>query len=295
MTIAVANSLGIAAWQRLSAAELSVLMQGEDSSGHARAAGSRVADISPEALARTAAQKALASAHPRDLEPGDYPVVLEPEAVADMLMMLGLYDFGALAMQEGRSFLAGSLGQQVCGKNINLWDDGLDPRTQRFAFDFEGVPKQRVDLIRDGVAEGPVWDSYTAHKAGRESTGHALPAPATWGPAPLNMVMAPGDSSLPEMIASLDRGILVTRFHYTNMIHPIKTVFTGMTRDGTFLVEGGKVVGGVKNLRFTQSILEAFETADALTRDRRAVGNGVMAVVPGMRCESFRFSGKTEF
>lgn len=291
-TITVANSLGVAAWQRLSGAELSVIMQGADSSGYARTASAAVGDVDPAALAQTAADKALASAHPREVAPGAYRVVLEEAAVGDMLMMLAFYDLGAQAVEEGRSFLSGHLGEPVCGANISLWDDGLDPRTERMAFDFEGVPKQRVDLIKDGIGVGAVWDSYNAHKAGRASTGHALPAPNTWGPLPLNLVLAPGDSSVPAMIANLERGLLVTRFHYTNMIHPIKTTLTGMTRDGTFLIEDGKLVGGVKNLRFTQSILEALSCVQALS----ATGKQTEYVwAPAAQVEAFNFSSGTEF
>lgn len=291
-TVTVANSLGVAAWQRLSGAELSVVMQGTDSSGYARAMAPAVGEINPELLGRSASNKALASAKPRDLEPGVYPVVLEPEAAGDMLMMLGIYDLGALALQEGRSCMCGKLGEKICGANINLCDDALDPRGQRMAFDFEGVPKQRVDLIKDGVATGVVYDSYTAQREGRASTGHGLPPPNSWGPAPMHMVLSPGDTASTALVASLDRGILVTRFHYTNMIHPIKTVFTGMTRDGTFLVEGGKIVAGVKNLRFTQSILDALSCVSAIGQDGKLTD---YVWAPALKVDAFSFSSATEF
>lgn len=289
---AIANSLGVRAIQRRSKAEMSVIASGQGGSGYARTVSERLNDISASALGQLAVEKCLASRQPQALPPGDYSVILEPEAVGDMMMLLAFYGLGALAYQEGRSFISGRLGEQICGANISLWDDGLDPRGLRWAYDFEGVPKQRVSLISNGVAEGVVWDSYTAQKEGRASTGHALPAPNSWGPVPLNVIVAPGENNEEEMIAHTKRGLLITRFHYTNMIHPLKTVFTGMTRDGTFFIEGGEIVGAVKNLRFTQSILEALSCVSQIS----ALGKGTDYVwAPAMKIEKFTFSGVTEF
>jgi PmbA protein len=206
--------------------------------------------------------------------------------------MLGMYGLGALALQEGRSFMGGRLGERICGANISIWDDGHDPRGQRLAYDFEGVPKQRVNLITGGVAENVVWDSYTANRDSRPNTGHGLPAPNSWGPVPINLFVAAGDSSVADMIAQTERGVLVTRFHYTNMVHPIKTVLTGMTRDGTFLIEDGQIAGAVKNLRFTQSILEALSCVSLISREGK-LADYVWA--PAMRVDRFTFSSATEF
>ncbi|NPV48237.1 MAG: TldD/PmbA family protein [Armatimonadetes bacterium] len=288
----VANSLGVATYQCRTQAELSVVVAGSDSSGYARTAAAQVSDIDAAALGETATQKCLTSRHPQEVEPGDYTVILEPEAVGDMIMMLSMYDLGALAVQEGRSFMAGQMGQRVCGTNISIWDDGHDPRGLRMAYDFEGVPKQRVNLITDGVAAGVVWDSYTAQREGRSSTGHALPAPNHWGPVPINVFVATGDSSLGEMIANTEYGLLVTRFHYTNMIHPIRTVFTGMTRDGTFLIRDGRIAAGLKNLRFTQSILEALSGVSAIAREGQLTD---YVWCPAMKLDAFSFSSATEF
>lgn len=288
----VANSLGVATYQCRTQAEFSVVVAGADSSGYARTVASRTKDIDAAALAETATQKCLTSRHPQEVEPGEYTVILEPEAVGDLVMMLSMYDLGALAVQEGRSFMAGQMGQKVCGTNISIWDDGHDPRGLPMAYDFEGVPKQRVNLITDGVAEGVVWDSYTAQREGRSSTGHALPAPNPWGPVPINVFVATGDSSLEEMIASTEHGLLVTRFHYTNMIHPIKTVLTGMTRDGTFLIRDGRIAAGLKNLRFTQSILEALSAVSAIGREGQLTDH---VWCPAMKVDAFSFSSGTEF
>ncbi len=288
--VAVANTEGVFAYGELTRASLSVVMQTESSSGRAEAHSTDVSTVNAQALAETAAGKALASRSPRSVEPGRYSVILEPLAVADLVMWLGLYGFNALAYQEKRSFLCDRLGKQVASMQISLWDDGLDPRGLPRTFDFEGVPKQRVDLIREGIAVGMVHDSRTAAHADPPvtSTGHALPAPNSWGPVPINLFLGTGEATVAEMIRSLDRGLLVTRFHYTNMVHPVQTVLTGMTRDGTFLIEKGETVTGVQNLRFTQSILEA------LTNVAMVGSEGVQcehAWCPPLLVEGFNFTG----
>ncbi len=292
--LAVANSLGVRAFEERTSANLRLVFSAEDSSGFAQAVSADVADLDPEALARTAAEKCRASAHPVEVDPGEYDVVLEEEAVADMVGMLGYYAFGAMAYQDGSGLFTGRLGEQVCGGNITIWDDALDERGLRSSFDFEGVPKQRVELITGGVAAGVVYDSFTAGRdphGRRQSTGHALPAPSG-GPMPLNLFVATGDADLQQMIAATDRGLLVTRFHYTNMLRPKQSVLTGMTRDGTFLIEGGEVVGGVKNLRFTQSILQALSKVEMIGTEGKLTGH---VWTPAMNIRDFNFSGATEF
>lgn len=292
--LAVANSEGTFAYGRHTRAQMSVVMQTEDSSGRAEAHTTDAGTLDAPALAHTAAEKALNSRQPRALQPGPYTVILEPLAVADMLFWLGLYGFNALTYQEKRSFLCEKLGQRLGDERLNLYDDGLDPRGLPLTFDFEGVPKRRVQLIENGVAVGMVHDLRTAAAADppTDSTGHALPAPNPWGPAPTNMFLEPGKVSLEEMIASTERGLLVTRFHYTNMVHPVQTILTGMTRDGTFLIEEGSIVGGVKNLRFTQSLLEALDNV-------LEIGDtGVQCEyvwTPALKVADFSFSGVTEF
>jgi predicted Zn-dependent protease len=243
--------------------------------------------------------KALRSSNPTDIVPGSYTVILEEDAVADMLFTLGYLGFGALAVQEGRSFMGGRFGDQITGENISIWDDGHDPRGLMLPFDFEGVPKQRVVLINRGIAEGVVYDSFTASREeGKVSTGHSLPAPNTFGPYPMHLFMAPGQSTKEDMLASTERGIWVTRFHYTNPVHPIKTVLTGMTRDGTFLIEEGRITRPLTNLRFNQSILEAFGQAEMLGSELKLVKSdwgSTAACVPAAKLHSFRFTGGTEF
>jgi predicted Zn-dependent protease len=176
-----------------------------------------------------------------------------------------------------------------------MTDDGRDPAGLPYAFDFEGVAKQRIPLIEAGICRGVVYDAQTAARDGVRSTGHGLPAPNAYGPFPLNMVMSPGNVARDDLVAGLDRGLLVTRFHYTNPVHPKLTIVTGMTRDGTFLVEGGRVVAPVRNLRFTQSYLEALAGAVAVSSERRTL-KGFLGgvVVPAVRLEGWTFTGTTE-
>ena len=178
---------------------------------------------------------------------------------------------------------------------MTIVDDGTDPAGLPMAFDYEGVAKQRVALVERGVCRDVVYDAQTAARAGVASTGHGLPAPNPYGPFPLNMVMAAGDTPRDELIGGLDRGLLVTRFHYTNPVHPKLAIVTGMTRDGTFLVEGGRIVGPVRNLRYTQSYLDALAGTSAVSRERKTL-KGFLGgvVVPAVRIDGWTFTGGTE-
>jgi len=293
----IANSLGVRAYHPETEADLMTVAMGETGSGYAQEISSDITSINPDRVAKTVVDKALRSANPTTIEPGEYTVILEEMAVADMIRILAYMGLGALAYQEKRSFMSGQLGERITGENIRLWDNGLDPSGFPMPFDFEGVPKQEVLLIEDGVARNVVYDTATAaREPGRSSTGHALPMPSDSGPMPTNLFVAPGTSSLEEMVESTERGIYVTRFHYTNPLHPVKTVFTGMTRDGTFLIENGKVTRPLVNLRFTQSILEALSRADLIggtTKASRVYGF-MSTCVPAMRIHGFRFTGATE-
>ncbi|MCL5292492.1 MAG: TldD/PmbA family protein [Actinobacteria bacterium] len=294
--VAVGNTLGVRAAARLSEASLKTVVMGEDSSGYASAISNDARAIDAVKVAEMAVDKTLKSATPVDLEPGRYKVILAPEAVADMIAFLAYAGLSALSVQEGRSFMAGKFGQRIVDERISIWDDALDARTVGLPFDFEGVPKRRVELIADGVAANVVYDTFTANREGKSSTGHALPAPNPYGPLPTNLFVGEGRSSASSMIASLDRGVFVTRFHYTNLEDPLKTILTGMTRDGTFLIENGELTAGVKNFRFTQSILEALSKVSLVSAERELVESMLgLAFVPYLRIDGFNFTGATRF
>jgi predicted Zn-dependent protease len=293
-TSAVANSNGVrVAGTRTVAQLLTVAMGPDGGSGYAEQAAVDIAAIDAGSIGREAAGKARATANAVAIDAGDYPVVLEEYAVVDLLDMLGYLGFSALAVQEERSFV--EIGRSIGSDLVSVVDDGHDPAGLPMAFDYEGVAKQRVLLLERGVCRGVVHDTQTAARDGVASTGHGLPAPNPWGPFPLNMVMAPGTERRDDLIAGLDRGLLVTRFHYTNPVHPKLAIITGMTRDGTFLVEGGRIVGPVRNLRFTQSYLEALACTVGVSRERKTL-KGFLGgvVVPAIRLEGWTFTGTTE-
>jgi PmbA protein len=293
-TTAIANSKGVrVAATRSSSQLLTVSMGPNGGTGYAEQAAVDATAIDASAIGREAAEKARATANAVAIEAGDYPVVLEEYAVVDLLDMLGYLGFSALAVQEGRSFF--EEGRRIGRELVSIADDGHDPAGFPMSFDYEGVAKQRVTLLDEGVCRSVVHDTQTAARAGVASTGHGLPAPNPWGPFPLNMVMAAGDTSRDDLIADLDRGLLVTRFHYTNPVHPKLAIITGMTRDGTFLVEGGRIVGPVRNLRFTQSYLEALDCTAAVASERKTL-KGFLGgvVVPAVRLDGWTFTGTTE-
>jgi predicted Zn-dependent protease len=293
-TTAVANSKGIRAGGTRTVAQLLTVSMGPDGgTGYAEQASVDATAIDAAAIGRESAGKARATANAVAIDAGDYPVVLEEYAVVDLLDMLGYLGFSALAVQEERSFV--EIGKRIGSELVSIVDDGRDPAGLPMAFDYEGVAKQRVTLLEAGVCRGVVYDAQTAGRAGVTSTGHGLPAPNPYGPFPLNQVMAAGTASRDELIGGLDRGLLVTRFHYTNPVHPKLAIVTGMTRDGTFLVEGGRIVGPVRNLRFTQSYLDAVAGAVAVASERKTL-KGFLGgvVVPALRLESWTFTGTTE-
>jgi predicted Zn-dependent protease len=292
-TLAVANSRGVrAAGSRSEAHLLTVMMGPGGGTGYAEQAAVDVGAIDASAVGREAAERARLTRDAIEIPAGDYPVVLESYAVGDITDMLGYLGFSALAVDEGRSFA--EPGRRIGSDQVTIWDDGTDPAGLPMPFDYEGVPKQRVSLVEAGVCRDVVYDAQTAARAGRRSTGHGLPAPNTWGPFPLNMLMAAGTASRDELIAGMDRGLVVTRFHYTNPVHPKLAIVTGMTRDGTFLVEGGRIVAPVRNLRYTQSYLEALAGVEAVSSERRLV-KGMLggALVPALRIASWTFTGTT--
>ncbi len=301
--ICIGNSLGTFAYTMYGDVFCNVVMASDDSTGYVQAGTRDIRTVDFKRLAETAARKALMSGHPVNISPGKYTTIFEPLAASEFLQYLAYYAFNGRLFQEGRSFLTGKLGAKIIDERITVVDDPLADTGFSFPFDFEGVPKKRLVLIDKGVAKNVVYDSLTAFKEKKESTGHALGAPNPFGPVPLNVLMRPGTKSLDEMISETEKGILVTRFHYTNVIDPHKLTFTGMTRDGTFLIEKGKVSKGVKNLRFTENIIEVLNRVEALSNKPELVaddpGYGARfatgSVVPAIKIKDFTFTSATEF
>jgi predicted Zn-dependent protease len=292
--LSVANSHGIrATQQRTSAQLLTVMMAVDGGSGYAEQTSVDATVIDAAAIGREAAEKARATANPVAIEPGDWSVVLEEYAVVDLLSMLAFMGFSALAVQEERSFA--EPGKVIGSELVTIVDDATEPGALPMAFDYEGVAKQKVVLVERGVCRDVVYDAQTGARGGHPSTGHGLPAPNSYGPFPLNMVMSAGATDRADLVGEMERGLLVTRFHYTNPVHPKLAIVTGMTRDGTFLVEDGKIVGPVRNLRFTQSYLAALAGTVAVGRERRTIrGDFGGVLVPAVRIDGWTFTGATE-
>jgi len=301
---AVANSHGLFAYQPTTEADLTTVVMTGNSSGFASGASWKVAGVDVVALGDEAINKALRSRNPQPLEPGVYPVVLEPYAAHDILATLSVAA-GANYVQEEKSWMSGRQGEQLMSPLISIWDDGLDPNGWPLPFDFEGMPRQRVDIVRNGVVGDIIYDRARAAREGKRSTGHALPAAnpfnpwlnaARLGPIPLHACMGTGESQIEEMIAGTERGVYVTRFWYTRTVHPREAVITGMTRDGTFLIEHGELTTPVRNLRFTQSYVEALAGTEAVGRKARRAWSGLgIRSAPALKLATFRFTGATGF
>ena len=298
--VAVANSKGVRAWARGTDASLiTVVMTGfepDAGSGYAETASRRVGDLDFEAMGATAVRKCLAARHPGDVEPGEYVVVMEPSAVATALQMLAYMGMNGISFIEGRSYASGRLGTKVTSEMVTVVDDWRDPDTSPLPFDFEGVPRQRVTLIDRGIASAMIYDRTAAARANARSTGHAVPGGGMPGGYPLHLSMNAGDSTIREMVAGTERGIYITRFNYANPVHPVKTIFTGMTKDGTFMIEDGRIGRPLRNLRFTDSILDGlFASITAISCDTGLLptGNGMSIYrAPAIRAR-LRITGST--
>jgi predicted Zn-dependent protease len=301
------NSRGLNIWHTQTSAEISITMLAADSSGWQKANSPDVGKISAQKLAEIAAEKAVRSAGPREIAPGKYTVILEPAAVLDTVGF-AFFDFGGLAILDQRSFLNNRIGVQLFGENITIWDDVAHPLQSGSPFDGEGISRQRLKLVNAGVVERLVYARASAEKMRRseyadkvgriEPTGHGFPLPNEMGEAPMNIVFeSPREpKTVEQMISSTERGILVTRLWYIREVDPYEKILTGMTRDGTFLVENGKVVCGLRNFRFNQSLIEMLSNVEVMSEPVRTSGEESFdMVVPAMKVRDFNFTEVTKF
>lgn len=295
--IMVANTNGVVRYAECTQASVNAVMSGPNGgTGFAESLGQTIGSIDGSAVGIRAAEKAHASERPGEIPAGNYSVVLEPSAVSTIAGFLTYIGFGGRAYIEGRSCLSGKAGQPVAASTISITEDPFDPRTLGITFDPEGTPKERVALIRDGIFLDTVYDRRVGQRADRASTGNALPPPETDGPFPSNLRFEAGDSSIEAMIKATDRGVLVTRFHYSNVVNAAESIITGMTRDGTFLIENGEVTRPVRNLRFTQSILDALAHTTHVGADLELASEFFSwpSLVPALRLERFAFSSVSD-
>jgi PmbA protein len=292
---ALGNSRGLFAAYRETHAEFSITMQEKPAASWAKANSADVRNFDTQELAARASEKAHLAVKPRELPHGRYTVILEPAAVLDLVGFL-FYDFAATALQDKRSCLNERMGKQLFGKNISIYDDAYHPLQLGAPFDGEGMPRQKVQLVDGGVPRNLVYSRNSAKVAGKKPTGHGFMLPNEYGEAPMNLVFSGGNASLEEMIASTERGLLVTRLWYIREVDPYEKIMTGMTRDGLFLVEKGRVVSSVRNFRFNQSLLEMLRNVELLGPAVRATGEEAFEmVVPAMKVREFHFSEVTKF
>lgn len=305
---AILNSKGLNAYHTQTSAEASVTMIGEDSSGWQKANYPDVRLLNPQLLGEVAAEKALASKHPQELPPGKYTVILEPAAVLDLVGFM-FWDWGGQAILDERSFLNNRIGTQLFGENISITDDVYHPLQTGCPFDGEGVRRKRVPLVENGVINRLVFARGTAEKvkqseyAGKigpvEVTGHGFPIPNEIGEMPGNIVFASSADkakTVEQMVASTERGILVTRLWYIREVDPYEKLLTGMTRDGTFLIENGTLKHGLLNFRFNESLIHMLCNVEAMSEAVRASGEESFdMVVPAMKVRDFNFTEVTKF
>ncbi len=293
--LAIANSRGLFAAHRETQAEFSITMQDEPAASWAKANSGNVRDFDPQKLAARASEKAQMAKDAQELAPGKYTVILEPASVLDLVGFL-FYDFAATAVADQRSCLLKRMNKPLFGKNISIADDAYHPQQLGAPFDGEGIPRQRVNLVENGVPRNLVYSRASAKKAGKKPTGHGFALPDEYGEAPMNLVFGGGDSSLEKMIASTDRGLLVTRVWYIREVDPYEKIMTGMTRDGLYLVENGRVTSAVRNFRFNQSLIELLQNVEAMSPASRATAEEAFEmVVPAMKVKNFHLTEPTKF
>jgi PmbA protein len=293
--LALANSQGLFAAHRQTHAEFSITMQDEPAASWAKANSGDVRNFAPQELATRAGEKAQMAKDAQEIAPGKYTVILEPAAVLDLVGFL-FYDFAATAVADQRSCLLKRINKPLFGKNISITDDAYHPEQLGAPFDGEGIPRQRVNLVENGVPRNLVYSRASAKKAKTKPTGHGFALPNEYGEAPMNLVFSGGDSSLEKMIASTDRGLLVTRVWYIREVDPYEKIMTGMTRDGLYLVENGKVTSAVRNFRFNQSLIELLQNVEAMSPASRATAEEAFEmVVPAMKVKNFHLNEPTKF
>jgi predicted Zn-dependent protease len=301
------NSRGLSRWHAQTLAEVSISMLGADSSGWQKSNSPDIANLNPLALAEIAAKKAVDATHPNEIPAGKYTVILEPSAALDIVGFM-FWDYSGMAILDQRSFLTGRIGSQLFGENITIWDDVTHPQQTGAPFDGEGMRRKSLPLVENGTVKRVVYARATAERMRRSEekdkvgpiapTGHGFLLPNEMGEMPLNIVFASSKNpqSLDQMIASTDRGVLVTRLWYIREVDPYEKIVTGMTRDGTFLIENGRVQNGVRNFRFNQSLIQMLSNVEAMSVPVRACGEESFdMVVPAMKIRDFNFTEVTKF
>ena len=297
--LAVANSNGTACYAASTISGAKLVTMYRKLSGFATGVHRDLRQLDLERLLEHSLKQCLHRRDPVLLPTVKYEVILEPEAVAELMVWLGYIAFGAKSFKEGTSFLSGRMGERVVAPSITIYDDGQDPAGLTMPFDFEGVPKQQTALIEQGKAAGIVYDTTYGKLYGHPSTGHALSPDDIEGPLPSNLFVAPGTTPREELIRRCRRGLLIPRFHYVSgLLNPREALMTGLTREGAFLIENGKLAAPIGKMRFTQSLLEALNHVRGISRERECIADPAQdfgaSVMPTLHLAKFRFTGRSE-
>ena len=296
----IANSKGVRAYQPFTFFDMSNIVMHPTFSSFSAAIGRDMTKVDFDKLAETAVEKTVKGINPKEIDTGKIDVVLEPAAFGEVMEWLGYIGFTSKSIEDGTGFMYEKFGEKILGDNITIYDDALDTRGMSSPFDFEGMPKQKVTIIDSGIAKDVVYDTYSGAKMGKKSTGHSLGARGmAHGAMPMNIYFKPGEKSLDEIISSVERGVLVTRFHYVNgFLHTPTAKMTGMTRDGLFLIENGEVKHGLKNMRWTDNMVRILNNVAAISKDVTAIpawwGEAGAYMLPAVHVKDFEFTGKSD-
>lgn len=299
-SVTVGNTHGVRRQATMTDADATVIAISPSGSGYATrrarsAEGVDLADLGAEATLKAT----LAADRVEDLAPGAYDVILEPPCLAEVFEWMNMIAFTGQSFEDGSSFFVGNIGKRALGENFTLVDDALDPDFLPFPFDIEGLPKRVVPLVERGIIRTPALDKAWADRLGLEPTASAWHLGSPEHGVAFHLSMAGGDATREEMIASTKHGLWITRFNYVNgLLEPKTALMTGTTRDGTFLIRDGEVVARLPNLRWTQSMVDAFSNIESLSTERRIVGTwynmfgGTLA--PTVKIRGWNITGKQE-
>ncbi len=291
----ITNSLGVRAFSQVKSANLSTIVTGKFGSGFAEQATIGGKDIDATDVAARAVEKATLAGEAIEVVAGEYEVILEPAAVAELLDYVAWFGPNGRSFHEKSSYFEGKMGKKLFDEKLTLIDDPQHGQIYPTGFDYEGFPKKPLPIVVKGRPKGIAYDSYHANKYHKKNTGHALLAPNTWGPVPMHIRIEPGDRELVQSIKGIKKGLLVTRFWYTRIVNTKELILTGMTRDGTFLIEHGKITARVKNLRYTESIIRAFSDIQGIGKKLVLSGSeGSSALVPHVHLAKFNFSSTAQ-
>ena len=296
-TLLVANSEGVFAFDRGTKVDFNCVITRDNSTAHTSFIDSDINNFNINKVTDELLETAFKNVEQIEIEPGVYTVILSPEAVSDILNYTGYTAFNGKMIMENKSFVSNNRGKKIFPETITVSDDPFDELTMPIPFDLVGYPRGKTYLIKDGVVEDGVYDHLTALKYNRKCTGNTLsPESASFGALPFNLVMKEGDNSFEEMVSSTKKGIYISRLHYVNILNPMSIQLTGMTRDGTFLIEDGKMLRAIKNMRFNTSVIDMLKAVDMISKERQIKSGSVgPTVAPYLRTNNFTFSSKTSF